>query len=277
MTSKSGDSPAGRTFPEYFTQLAVNYSRSTGDSTYKVIEEFLRAAQPPVITTDSLINDNACGPGTATQAIITYLGAEPARIEATDSVPAMIDALGHRIESLGWNNVKPTLMDSHNLTFPDESFTTCISNISVTNYKDPPQCLQEMHRTLKPDGLAIVSIWKRFGAASLIHAAQKLVRADSKLMQIPKAELMQNGFLENMVANAGFKSVETRVVSVTCTGQEVEGLRSFILSDFTRTVREPWTEAEQAYWPKAVDRVIQEEVEQYGGVLFEAWVVVGRK
>ena len=277
MSSKDDRSLPGRTFPQYFTELAASYSRSTGDSTYKVIEKYLQTAQPPAVDTTSIINDNACGPGTVSTAVITRLGTEPAQIEANDCVPAMVEATSRRIEALGWKNVTVSEMDSSALVYCDNTFTVSISNISVTNYQDPQKCLTEMHRTLRPDGLAVVSIWKRFGAAEVIHAAQKSVRADSELMKVPKSEFMQEGYLSNLITTVGFKSVETNVVSVVCKGEEIEGLRSFVLGDFTRVARAQWTEAEQVQWPDAVDRAIQDETSKFGGIRFDAWVVTGRK
>ena len=168
-------------------------------------------------------------------------------------------------------------MDSHHLAFPDETFTTSVSNINVTTYTEPLRCLQEMHRTLKPDGLAIVSIWKRFGVANIIHAAQKLVREDSEPMKIPKAEFMQDGYLRGMMTEAGYHNVTQRTVSVVCTGEDLEGLRAFTQGAFTSTIREKWTEAEQAHWPGAVEQAIAEEVKRFGGIKFEAWFVTGDK
>ena len=133
-----------RTFPEYFTQLATNYARSTGDSTYKVISTFLHVADPPAVDADSILNDNACGPGTATAAVIDFLGSEPARVEATDNVPVMIDAVEHRIKALKWKSVKASVMDFHELSFPDDTFTGANSNINVPTYRDPSKCLRDV-------------------------------------------------------------------------------------------------------------------------------------
>ena len=140
----------GRTFPQYFTELSANYARSTGNSTYKVIDEYLRTTKPSVVNATSVINDNACGPGVVTAAVIEYLGSEPASILANDSVPAMVNALKHRVEALGWRNVQAVEMDSHELKIPDDHFTVSISNINISTYKVPAQCLKEMRRTLKP-------------------------------------------------------------------------------------------------------------------------------
>ena len=120
-------------------------------------------------------------------------------------------------------------------------------------------------------------MWKRFAAAELIHAAQMRVRADAELMKIPKAEFMQQDYLQETISSVGFKEVKTEVVSFLCKDEEVEGLRGFMLGDFTRTVRAPWTDAEREQWPSAVDAAIAEEVANYGGVKFEAWVSTGRK
>ena len=135
----------------------------------------------------------------------------------------------------------------------------------------------EMLRTLKPEGRAIITTWKHFAAAELIHAAQEMVQVDSEPMKVPNAEFMEEGYLLNMVVDAGFKEVKEHEVSVLCKDHEIEGIRGFILGDFTRVVREKWTHEEKAKWPHAVDRAIQAHVARHTGVRFEAWVVTGVK
>ncbi|KAL9052900.1 MAG: hypothetical protein Q9162_005126 [Coniocarpon cinnabarinum] len=268
---------SGRTFTQYFTELAAKYLHSTGNSTYKVIYAFLQEKQPSIVDADSVVSDNACGPCVATAAVVQHLGREPARVEATDNVQAMVDAAEHRVNAMGWKHVKISVMDSHELKFPDETFTVAISNISVTTYTDPYKCLHEMLRTLKPRGVAIVTAWKRFGASELIHAAQKKVRATAEPMKVPKAEYMREGYLQDVISKTGFKAVHTDSVSILCQGEEIEGIRDFILGDFTRSVRQDWTEEEKSRWPRVVQEVVQDEVASYGGIRFDAWVVTGTK
>lgn len=170
-------------------------------------------------------------------------------------------------------------MDSLNLKFADGTFTTSICNISVANFTEPPKALREVHRTLQRDGLAIVTVWKRFTVADLIHTAQRAVRPDAELMKIPKAELMQEGYLRDMMVGAGFEQdrVEQRVVSTTVTGEDVEGLREFMLGGFTAPAREDWTREEQEKWPCVINQAIEEEMAMHGGIKMDAWVVYARK
>lgn len=189
----------------------------------------------------------------------------------------MVDAAQARIDGSGWRNVRASNQDSHALGFADETFTTSVSNINVSTYADPLACLKEMYRTLKPGGVAVVSMWKRFAAADLIHEAQRAVSAEDEPMKVPRAEFMREGYLEGFVRQAGFEEVRTEVVSALSEGEEVAGLREFMLGDFTKPVRAKWTEREQAEWPAAVERAVRNEVAKNGGIRFEAWVVTGRK
>ncbi|KAF1807870.1 S-adenosyl-L-methionine-dependent methyltransferase [Eremomyces bilateralis CBS 781.70] len=270
-----GHSPR-RTFPKYFTELATNYTLSTGNSTAKVIAKYL-AQNPSLLDTSSIINDDACGPAIAAAAVIAHLGHEPNRIDANDNVPAMVEAAEARIKGQGWQHVHAAVIDSHKLPYTDKTFTVSISNISAFTFTDALVCFKEMHRTLQPNGTLVVTVWKRFGAAEIIHAAQKKVRADSEPMKVPRTEFMHDGFVAEMVRATGFIDVKQEVVSVICEGDEIDGLRGFMLSDFTRSAKEGWNDQEIASWPAAVNEAVKEEVSREGGVKFEAWAVTGKR
>lgn len=280
MSSATDQTQGGssQSFPEYFKKLSTVYARQTGNSTYRLLEQFLRKLQPS-LTSSSVLHDNACGPGTATTAIISYTGFEPPLIEATDFSPAMIDVLSEEISAENWNNVRASVMDSHELTFPDGTFTTSITNFSIFTFQDPLKCMQEVRRTLKPDGLAIVSTWKRFTVSNLIHTAQRAVRPDAQLMKVPRAEFMEEGYLWDLMVEAGFSSDKIQVwdISTTIQGHDSVGLRDFMLGGFTASARAGWTEEERARWEGAIDSAIEEEKIRNGGIKMEAWIVAARK
>jgi len=280
MSSATDQTQGGssQSFPEYFKKLSTIYARQTGNSTYRLLEQILRKLQPS-LTPSSVLHDNACGPGTATTAIISYTGFEPSLIEATDFSPAMIDVLSKEISAENWKNVRSSVMDSHELTFPDNTFTTSITNFSIFTFQDPLKCMQEVRRTLKPDGLAIVSTWKRFTVSNLIHTAQRAVRPDAQLMKVPRAEFMEEGYLRDLIAEAGFLSDKIQVwdIGTTIQGQDSVGVREFMLGDSTASARAGWTEEEQARWEGAIDSAIEEEKIRNGGIKMEAWIVTARK
>jgi ubiquinone/menaquinone biosynthesis C-methylase UbiE len=264
----------------YFKELSTGYARQTGDSTYNLAHAFLSKLPTSDLSSSSIIHDNACGVGTATQAILSLTGNEPPqRIEATDSSPGMIDQLSSRVSAENWDTVHPALIDSHHLPFPDNTFTLSITNISVSNFKDPSKCLQEIHRTLQPGGLGVVSIWKRFTVKDLIHQAQRAIKGpDVQLMEMPRAEFTRDGYLRERMVEAGFSgNVCQTVDSTIIQGEALEGLRGFMTGDFTASVRVGWTEAELAKWGGAVDEAIAEEIGRNGGILMEAWFVTARK
>jgi len=67
----------------------------------------------------------------------------------------MISGFQHTISAANWQRVNATLMDSLDLKFNDNTFTTTITNFSTTNVQDPPKMFAEVFRTLQPDGLAM--------------------------------------------------------------------------------------------------------------------------
>ncbi|GAB7338376.1 hypothetical protein MBLNU457_4676t1 [Dothideomycetes sp. NU457] len=189
----------------------------------------------------------------------------------------MINGFQHTISAAKWQRVKATLMDSLDLKFDDNTFTTSITNFSTTNVQNPPKMFAEVHRTLQPDGLAMFLQWKRFTVADMILEAQRSIRSDVTLMKVPKVEYMQYGHILSSIKNAGFRHTEQRCLDVLVTGEQLEGLREFMLGGFTKEARSELTEEEQARWPSAIDEAIQREVSKNGGVKMEAWVVTGRK
>ncbi|KIW20661.1 hypothetical protein PV08_01238 [Exophiala spinifera] len=174
----------------YFTEIGPKYAHLTGNTTRDLLKKLLNIRQDlsGSITSNSVIHDNACGPGTATEALISWCyekggggggdgdgnGSDtttdknvtpvPKSIVATDYVPAMIEA-GERIKTEHidaaiddddvtaarlWQNVRFKVTDSSDLSeFPDGTFTHGFCNFSVFNLTHPERCLGEMYRTLR--------------------------------------------------------------------------------------------------------------------------------
>ncbi|KAF4963763.1 hypothetical protein FSARC_8246 [Fusarium sarcochroum] len=268
-------------FPEYFSALAANYAQQTGNSTRTVFElsfDDVQAIKP--FNKDSVVHDNAAGPGTATSVIVDKLSAdELPKILVTDNVPPMIQ--GAKDTFASWPQIETKVLDSLNLEgVPDEHFTHSILNFSVFTFSDPVKGLKEIHRTLKPGGLAALTCWKRFGAGNTIHAAQALVRPDLPPMKLPHPEFFQEGVLEKTAVDAGFDSSKFKIVqkNVVVSGSELdEGLKKFMLGDFMRPARAGWTDEEEGRWPEAIAKALEKEVEAYGGVKFESWILLAQK
>ncbi|KAH6679947.1 S-adenosyl-L-methionine-dependent methyltransferase [Plectosphaerella plurivora] len=268
-------------FPDYFSAFAANYTKQTGNSTRQMFADSydeISAIKPFEQT--SVIHDNAAGPGTAASVITDRLPHDSVpSILVTDNVPRMVDAAKATFES--WPQVETKVLDSLDLAdIPDEHFTHSILNFSIFTFSDPLKGLQEIHRTLKTDGLAVLPTWKRFGAGKTIHGAQALVRPDLPRMWIPRPEFFEEGVLEKLAIEAGFEADKIQVLqkTVIVKGEELhEGLKVFMQGDMMKPARQGWTDEEEARWPAAVEEAIQGEVDAFGGVKFEAWLVLAKK
>lgn len=275
--SQSKDLP----FSAYFSAFAANYVQQTGKSTRRVFEESLdeiQATKP--IDKESVVHDNAAGPGIAASVLAEKFSSDDLpKILVTDNVPPMVQGAQDSFKS--WPQVEAKILDSLNLEgIPDNNFTHSILNLSVFTFAEPVQGLKEMHRTLNADGLAVISCWKRFGVGELVHAAQAIVRPDLPRLKIPHPEFFEEGVLEKTTAEAGFDSAKFKLLekSVVVSGPELDyGLKMFMLGPLMKPARAGFTEEDEKRWPGAVDEVIKKEVETYGGVKFDAWVLLALK
>ncbi|CEI67274.1 hypothetical protein FVEN_g5819 [Fusarium venenatum] len=276
-SSQSKDLPSS----SYFSAFAANYVQQTGRSTRRVFEESfeeIQASKP--INKDSVVHDNAAGPGIAASVILEKLSTKDVpKMLVTDNVPPMVQ--GAQDSFTSWPQVESKILDSLNLEgILDDYFTHNILNFSVFTLAEPLKGLKEMHRTLKLDGLAVISCWRRFAAGQLIHAAQAIVRPDLPPLKMPHPEFLEPGVLEKTTAEAGFDSAKFKLLekSIVVSGPELDdGLKKFILGPLMAPARAGFTEDDEKKWPEAVDEVIKKEVETYGGVKFDGWVLLAQK
>jgi SAM-dependent methyltransferase len=282
-TTPAAAGSGGIPFPEFFAWLATNHAKLTGNSTRSLFAaslEDITALHP--ITPGSRIHDNAAGPGTTTSVLVERLTPdtlEEIDILVTDNAPAMIAAAREDFSALIPSTVTAQEMDSLKLEFPNGHFSHSILSFSIYNMSDPLKCLQEVRRTLQDGGLAALVTFKRFGAAEVMRAAQKMVRPDLPPMFVPREEFMQEGVLADLAVEAGFDREKMSMSSrrVVVAGEDLDNLRSFFPGLISQPARKGWTEEENARWPEVIEEAVQGEIKQYGGVLFEAWVVLARK
>jgi ubiquinone/menaquinone biosynthesis C-methylase UbiE len=284
---KDGTPTAEERFKKYFTLMAPNYGRFTGNSTRDILSEILFShGTAMAINGSSTILDNAAGPGTATEAIINWCSTQNMshlpRITATDFVPAMIDATNAiKAKDPKWEGVTAQVMDSQTLTFSSNTFTHIFCNFSIFTFTRPKDVLKEIHRTLKPKGIAVVSCWKHFGVDQLMRAAQKLVKGDEYASSLKMAgpEFTTQGYLAGMVEEAGWErgKIRTLEVSTLITGENLAGLVEFMSGNFVAPALVGWTDEEKSKWPEAVVKATEQETQKHGGLKLESWVVLARK
>lgn len=284
---------ANERLQSYFTSIATSWEYLRANTTRAILDQVLDEI-PLGINYTSLIHDNGCGPGTATAAVLDWCARraklEP-KITATDINAAMIDSMKSRQSGThdaskagsSWPTVTAQVMDSQKMDLPSDHFFFTFCNFSIATTVQPLRVLMEIHRTLRPTGIAVVTCWKRSGFAEVMSKAQKKVKGDAYegTMQEPGVEFKRDGFLAHMMYAADFETgkIKTLEKSVLMKegSKEMEGLKEFLLGKWMEAARKDWSEEEVGKWPAAVDEAIKEEISEHGGVLMEAYVVLARK
>ena len=76
---------------------------------------------------------------------------EGCKITAVDFSPAMLEVARNRTDRLGLT-IPCLAMDAEALAFPEQSFDTVVSSLSLCTFPDPAAALREMARVCRPNG-----------------------------------------------------------------------------------------------------------------------------
>ena len=269
--------------PSYFSSLSSTYALQTGNSTTDLFKAVLpRIQEVHPLTSSSAVHDNAAGPGSASAAILAALKKEdwPREILITDNNADMIKNAAEAFKVV--EGVECKVLDSQELEgLAEGRYTHSIMNVSLFLLKDPVAAMARVHDTLQPSGLAVVTTWSRFGAAHIIHAAQRAIRPDLPLMPVPPAQFASLEYLGETAERAGFEKgkIETFNKSgVVEEGKWLDGLRGFFRdSPLAKMARRGWSGEDEERWMDEIEKAIQKEVKEYGGVFFEGAVMIARK
>ncbi|MGD9874048.1 MAG: class I SAM-dependent methyltransferase [Kiritimatiellia bacterium] len=100
--------------------------------------------------------DVGCGTGTLTLEIASVLDRAAGRITGVDAAPKMIEVAQRKAS--GVSSVAFDAALAENLPYPDESFDRAVSTFFFhhVDYGLKVRSLNEMHRVLKPGGLAVI-------------------------------------------------------------------------------------------------------------------------
>lgn len=275
--------------PDYFSKYAGMYIRGTGQSTLTILTDIIannvQTSSHP-IGADSVVHDTASGPGIGAAALVAALPKDqlPKKMLVSDNAAMMVNAALESLAASPLPDVDCKELDSQDLTsVPDNHFTHSIDNFSIFTFVRPCDAIRETYRTLRPDGLAIVTCWRRFPPMFIVHAAQRKIRPDlpdSALMPTPSPEFYEEGVLQKVVEESGFAKANITVVDkvLVVTGEEnIAGLTMLMSGPFMARAREGFTEEEQAKWGEAVSQSVKEEIAENGGIKFEVYVLLATK
>ena len=271
--------------PDYFSKIATTYVRQTGHSTLNiladVITEHVQTSAHP-IGADSVVHDTAAGPGIGAAALVARLPKDqlPKEILVSDNAAMMVSAARESLTASPLPRVDCKELDSQDLSsVPDNYFTHSINNFSIFTFARPADAVREIYRTVRPGGLAVLTCWRRFAPMFIVHAAQKKIRPDLPLMSAPNPEFFKEGVLQKVVEENGFVKdiIMSDKVLVVADDENIAGLTTFMSGPMMIKAREGYTEEEEAKWAESVRQSVKEEVERFGGIRFEAYVLLATK
>ncbi|KAH9907551.1 S-adenosyl-L-methionine-dependent methyltransferase [Xylariomycetidae sp. FL2044] len=275
--------------PDYFSKFASNYVRQTGHTTLNILAEVIadhvQTSDNP-INSDSVVHDTAAGPGVGAAAIIARLPRDqlPKEILVSDNVPMMVAAARESLTASPLPHVECKELDSQDLSsaeVPSDHFTHSINNFSIFTMVRPADAVRETYRTLRPGGLAVVTCWRRFPPVIIVNAAQKKIRPDLPLLPSPSVQFAEEGVLQKVVGEGGFAGKDKMTVVdklwLVVEDEYVAGLTELMVGPLVAKAREGYTEEEEARWAGAIQESVREEIEAFGGIRFEAYILLATK
>ncbi|KAI0867973.1 S-adenosyl-L-methionine-dependent methyltransferase [Hypoxylon argillaceum] len=191
-------------------------------------------------------NDTAAGPGIGAAALVARLPAAqlPREVLVSDKVATMVSAAHESLAASPLPRVECKELDSEDLSsaVSDDYFTHSLNNFSIFTFRK--------------------------------------IRPDLPLMPAPGLEFNEEGVLQRVVEEGGFAKDNITVLEKTLVVADDEnkaGLTTLMSGPMMIKAREGYTEAEEAVWVEAVNQSVKEEVEQFGGIRFEAYILLATK
>jgi len=165
-------------------------------------------------------------------------------------------------------------MDSNSLSFPDNTFTHSIANALVFVLPDDGLgTLKEMHRTLKPGGIAIANSWAVIPQMDAIEAATTTTRPPGTPLPLLKRERWSHpDMLRGVMQKAGFEDVKVTQTEMWITTCEIHRYATMLWSFVLGTSSVACSIEEEENWDRAIG-IIEEELMNTEG----AEVVEGRR
>ena len=179
------------------------------------------------IVSRTLVELAAIGPGDIVLDVATGYG-EPAltaaravapggKVVATDIAAEMLEFGRERAAQAALTNVEFVEADAEALVFDDESFDAIVCRQGLQFLPDPLGTLTRLHTFLKPEGRLAVAVW---GPPDTVQFARP-VSVIATALNLPAPPTGRPGIfaladcetLEHLVADAGFRDVETGTVT----------------------------------------------------------------
>ncbi|KAH6665437.1 S-adenosyl-L-methionine-dependent methyltransferase [Halenospora varia] len=272
------DGPSTSEWDAHFTRAATTYEKQSAGVTRRISQQLL-ALLPP-ITKESVVHDNACGPGIVSLDI--FAGAEKSgagtpTIFATDFNAAMVKEFQRIVNERDLKDVQAQVMDGSDLSaFEDEKFTHSITNFGMFAFPEPIKGAAHIHRTLKPGGVAAITVWKYPGNIFFINEVLQDIHPGLNEW-FPIKHWTEESQLRDVLEKGGFEKdkIEMTVLKTIWPIEDLDEVVELFSGSFFEHAKGGLSEEEKAGWS---DVVRKKMLERNGkGIEMIAWATVASK
>ncbi|KAF2806545.1 S-adenosyl-L-methionine-dependent methyltransferase [Mytilinidion resinicola] len=247
------------------------YEKTGGKVTAQFAEEYIKLVSP--FPADSVIHDNACGPGTVTRKIMATSPLPTIKIVATDSNPAFLSHVRAAVIANKWP-VEVENMRSEAVALPNDYFTHSFTNIAIFMMGSAGlDGATEIYRTLKPGGVAVVNCWQTLAWLEPIKAVQMATRSPGRAGKAPPVSWADGTQLRKVMVQAGFKE-ENITMSSSEASAVAKDLHSWAeLSWAYLGGLQGWAQEDEDRWDEAIDLLVAKLQEAVGTTVDEDGIV----
>ncbi|KAH7116102.1 S-adenosyl-L-methionine-dependent methyltransferase [Dendryphion nanum] len=244
---------------DLFNSIAAGYEVGTGGCTYDTARHIFSLCP---ITKDSIILDNACGPGIVAHYLLSAaaFSSQPApTLHCTDFSPAMIQVARDTFAQLpNAASVSFDVMSGEDLSFPDNTFTHSITNFGIMFFPDAVQGAKEIYRTLRPGGTAVVTSWAKMGYVEPIHRAQKATKPHCELFVPPMPPQWYSAeHVIDVLKKGGFEHVEIHEKVVCFGGESAREVSEMVLKLFGGIITKTWSDEEKRRFEEELHKAVE--------------------
>ncbi|CAG7555204.1 unnamed protein product [Fusarium equiseti] len=234
------------------------YGELVGDGMEQLAAASISCIDLP--SSEVVFHDVGCGLGAATAAIAAASSGSQTRIIGSDIDDNVLDLYRQQVTENNWP-AEAVKADASALDFPSETFTHAIGNaLLFVLPHDGIDAIKEIHRTLKPDGIAIFNSWAYTPTLpSIIAACEKTRPAGTPLPRQGLKKWEDANFLRQVITQGGFShgNVELEKRDVFVTIGELKHFATMLWSFIGGTSSVGWLESDEENWDVAVDAVVE--------------------
>ena len=171
---------------EEFKRQAETLSVASVFTDSGVLEQ-IRAAIKPTRMMNLL--DLGCGPGIVTAA----MAPDVREAVAYDLTPEMLDKAKQRCQEAGLKNVRFELGSAEHLPFPDESFDSVVTRLTIHHFLDPRRVMKEVVRVTRRNGKVVVAdvVSSENDEEAALHNALETLRDPTHVQMLSYSAMME--------------------------------------------------------------------------------------